>query len=495
MPHSSRFELRPYQRECIAAVPESGRYLIQMATGLGKSLTFSRIPRRGRALILSHREELVEQPRRYYDCSYGVEMAGRKSNGEEVVSASVQSLVRRLGRFGPDEFDIVITDECHHSAAPTYRKIYDHFKPRLHLGFTATPNRNDGVGLESVFDDIIFERDLEWGIKNGWLSPIECLRADIGYDLRYAHIHMGDYAPGDLEAAVNIKGANRAVAEAYEKYAKGQTLIFACSVAHARAIAAAIPGAVSVAGGEERAGTLEDFKAGRIRALVNCMVFTEGTDLPNIETVMTARPTRNISLYTQMIGRGTRIYPGKEKMTLIDCVGACDDINICSAPSLLGLDAAMAGNRDRIEGDLFDLPEIIRRESDNPQSWLKGAECVDLWAKGHRYNTHGVNYFRMPDGSLTLSKPRLRVPPEDALGRTLWNGKREKTQRVLDEIYRALRDNHDDVRPLWDAALVKRWGAYQATEKQMAAVRRFWPAAPDGLTKIQAAMILARCFS
>ena len=153
---TSRFELRPYQRECIAAIPEEGRYLVYMATGLGKTVCFSQIPRRGRALILSHREELVTQPLKYYDCECGVEMAAYKSHGEEVVSASVQSLVRRLHRFKPDDFDIVISDECHHSAAPTYRKIYDYFKPRLHLGFTATPNRNDGVGLEHVFDDIVF---------------------------------------------------------------------------------------------------------------------------------------------------------------------------------------------------------------------------------------------------------------------------------------------------------------------------------------------------
>ena len=429
-------DLRPYQRECIAAIPESGRYLVYMSTGLGKTVVFSRIPRRGRVLILSHREELVHQPRKYYDCSFGVEMAGQRSNGEEVVSASVQSLVRRLDRFKPDDFDIVISDECHHSAAPTYQKIYGHFTPRLHLGFTATPNRNDGVGLEHTFDDIIFERDLKWGIENGYLSPIECLRADIGYDIRGVAVRMDDYSPAELEKSVNVHSANKAIADAYHAYAKGQTLIFACSVAHAKAIAGVIPGAAAVIGGEERADTLEAFKANKIPCLVNCMVFSEGTDLPNIETVIIARPTRNISLYTQMIGRGTRIYPGKEKMTLIDCVGACDDINICTAPSLLGLDLSLVKDKKKAEGDLFDLPKIIEREADKPECWIKSVEHVNLWAKGRKYNTHDVAYFRMPDGSLRLSTPKLRVPREDSLGRTLWNGKKVKTQKVLDEIYR-----------------------------------------------------------
>ena len=107
-------ELRPYQRDCIAAIDAQppGSYLVQMATGLGKTVTFANLPRHGeRMLILSHREELVEQPRKYFDCSYGVERAGSHANGEEVVSASVQSLVRRLERFRPDSFGLVICED------------------------------------------------------------------------------------------------------------------------------------------------------------------------------------------------------------------------------------------------------------------------------------------------------------------------------------------------------------------------------------------------
>ena len=141
----SNIQLRPYQKEALASIPDAGAYLIQMAVGLGKTVTFSQIPRRGRMLILSHRDELVHQPAKYFDCSFGVEQAGETSHGEEVVSASVQSLVRRLDKFKPDDFDVLVTDEAHHCVAPTYRKIYDYFKPRLNLGFTATPNRNDGV--------------------------------------------------------------------------------------------------------------------------------------------------------------------------------------------------------------------------------------------------------------------------------------------------------------------------------------------------------------
>lgn len=136
-------KLRDYQQECLDLIDslESGSYLIQMATGLGKTATFTNIKRKGRVLVLAHREELITQPVKYYDCPVGIEMANNKSNNEEVIIASVMSLTHRLEKFKPDDFDMIIIDECHHAAAESYRKILNYFKPRLVLGFTATPNR------------------------------------------------------------------------------------------------------------------------------------------------------------------------------------------------------------------------------------------------------------------------------------------------------------------------------------------------------------------
>lgn len=181
--------LRDYQQECVDIIDhtESGSYLVAVATGLGKTVIFSHIKRRGKMLILSHREELVWQPKKYFDCSFGVEQSKIHSNGEDVISASVQSLVRRLKNFSPDEFDIIVTDEAHHAVAETYRKIFDYFKPRLHVGFTATPNRADNIKLGAIYSKIIFQRDLKWGIKNGYLSDIRCMTVDIGYDLSDVH--------------------------------------------------------------------------------------------------------------------------------------------------------------------------------------------------------------------------------------------------------------------------------------------------------------------
>lgn len=490
-------ELRPYQKEAISAISAQppGRYLVQMATGLGKTVTFANLPRQGRVLLLSHREELVEQPRKYYACSFGVERAASRSHGEDVISASVQTLVRRLDRFAQDEFDTVIVDEAHHAAARTYRKILSHFRPRLTLGFTATPNRGDKVRLDDVFSKIIFSRDLRWGIQNGYLCDILCKRVNIGYDLSAVHTRLGDYAPGELAEA--MEGTADAVAQAYREEAEGATLIFAVNVAQAEETAARIPGAVVVTGEtKDRAGIIRRFTDGEIPCLVNCMVFTEGTDIPRVETVILARPTQSDALYTQMVGRGLRLYPGKERLILIDCVGTTGKASLCTAPSLLGinLDDVPERRRQDVQGMLFDLPVRAAAASDCPESWIKNVEIVNLWAEEQKYQLHDVNWFRMPDGSLVCSLPERRkitIPCPDALGQV--NG--VPMQERLDEAYRYLQEECQDSRYLWDRNVVDRWGKQPASENQLNIIRRRCRGFdPSGLTKGQASQILNRLF-
>ena len=799
--------LRPYQQECIRSIPERGAYLVQLATGLGKTVIFTQMPRRGRMLIISHREELVRQPLKYFDCKTGVEIAGEHAPADaEVVSASVQSLVRRLERYPDDYFDVVIIDECfpatatvdgkpltsiksgdiitsynhargsiekrkvlhvfkrkpsalirvwlksgqsivctpnhpfwvegkgyiaaqklteddyvvhlhclpeggqprnvhaeavakqdvtvpknwahlllngllktvyrsklrkgnggnepkvckrknegeqpheeardaakgfgavegnrplpespvrkwrgidrsstkfvagfkrfgalcgvprssenafggielsdllqgrcchsvihgsnrsrrkkplrivqkgarckesdlvgkarvdsveileptgdgtfgglcpdgfvynlevegnhnyfvdgilvhncHHAAASTYRKVIDHFTPRLLLGFTATPNRADKVRLDDVFEKIIFQRDLRWGVQNGWLSDIFCRRVTVGYDLSAVKTRGGDFAPGELDEALD--GTEQAVADAYRQYAKGATLIFAASVRHAQAIAAAIgPDAVVVTGEtKNRADIIRDFTARKIKCLVNVMVFTEGTDIPLIETLIIARPTQSDSLYTQMVGRGLRLHPDKQRLNLIDCVGVTGSRHLCSAPSLLGisLDDIPAKQRERIQGDLFDLPDLATEAADRPESWIRNVKIVDLWAKSNSYNLHDVAWFKMPDGSLRLSKPRMVITAPDELGNVLFDGREMPAQEAYDAAYRILTADNADSKQLWDKNAVKRWGSAPATEKQKnmitAKCRKKYPDIDvNSLTKGEAAMILNR---
>ena len=497
-------ELRAYQNECIGTVEAQppGSYLAQMATGLGKTVTFANIPRHGnRMLILSHREELVEQPRKYFNCSYGVERATSRSHGEEVVSASVQTMVRRLDHYSPEDFGLIICDEAHHAAAGTYRKIFDYFRPEKLIGFTATPNRGDKVRLDNVFSKIIFQRDLRWGIQNGYLCDITCRRVDIGFDLSAVHTRHGDYAPGELDEAMD--GTADAIAEAYRELAVGATLIFAVSVHQAEEISKRIPGSVVVTGEtKNRAAIIEAFTAGKIPCIVNCMVFTEGTDIPRVETVIIARPTQSEALYAQMVGRGLRLYPGKQKLMLIDCVGVTGKASLCTAPSLLGLDMENVPKRkaNEIQGDLFELPMKITAASDAPESWIKNIRIVDLWAQEQSYNTHDINFFKMPDGSLVCSvadAPALIIPCPDALGMVnLADGRRMGMQEAIDRVYATLTQDYADCRHLWDLEQVRRWGRSPATEKQLQIIqRRCKGFDTTGLSKGDASQILNRLFN
>ena len=498
-------KLRQYQQQAIDSIPESGRYLLTLATGTGKTVIFSHIPRRGRMLILAHREELLDQTKKYFDCSYGVEQADRTSNGEEVVAGSIQSIHRRLNKFRPDEFDIVIVDEAHRSAARLHRKVIDYFKPRLLVGFTATVNRSDGIGLDGIYDKIVFEKGIEEAIKEGFLCDIHCLRANIGYNLSGVKTRLGDFDSKELDRIMIEEKIVKGIAETYYKYAKGQTLIFAVSVKHAEKIASCIEGSVSITGEtKDRSKIIESFTRKDIKCLVNVAIFVEGIDLPNIETIIFAAPTKSSLRYIQSIGRGLRLCPGKDKLTLIDCVGNTGRNNICSAPTLLGLDIDAVVNSDKIEGDLFSLPEKILIESDLPESWIKNVQIVSMFAREHGYTTNNVNYFKMPDGTMICQTPqkKLRISPIDKLGHCnvfVSDGRKKlniKAQEAFDVVFKVMKSECMESQYIWDLSIAKRWGSKDASDKQKAIINRRLPKFDtNGLTKLEAGCILNRLFT
>ena len=467
-------------------------------------------------LILSHREELVWQPEKYFDCSFGVEKSKIHSNGEDVISASVQSLIRRLKNFSPDEFDIIITDEAHHAVAKTYRKIFDYFKPRLHVGFTATPNRGDKIKLGGIYNKIIFQRDLKWGIKNGYLSDIRCMTVNIGYNLSDVHKNRDDLNITELSDAVNTPIQNQAVAEAYKKYAVGQTLIFATTVKHAENIAKMIDGAVVVsAETPNRNEIIQKFTNREIPCIVNCMVFTEGTDMPLIETVIIARPTRNVSLYTQMVGRGLRLYDGKKSLLLIDCVGVTGKLDICTASDLFGIDKIPESvNKKKINGKLLtEIEEIINEESAKIPDWKINTKLVKIFETKGKYDTHGINFIMLPNGDMTCSVgagQAFKVFAEDMAGNShavlAYKNKvfREiptaPMQRILDDIYKILVCDYQESICLWDFHKVQKWGSYPATDSQKNMIRRKMKKSDlqnidiENLTKYEASVLIGQIF-
>lgn len=363
--HSAPIELRPYQAEARDRIlAELGRVratLLVLATGLGKTPTCASVAahyveRGGHVLVIAHRGELLEQAAatvQRFGLSVAVEQGDRRVDPSalpDVVVASVQTLRgKRLARFAPDAFALVIIDEAHHAAAKTYRAVLEHFVCARVLGCTATPDRADGVGLGKIFDSVAFRMELGVGIRGGWLSPIE-LRSVVVEHLDVSRIssECGDFVTADLEQALLDQKVLHEVAVPLAELARGRrTLVFVAGVKQAYALAAVLRelgiAAAAVDGGmsaEARAAVLEDYRAGRVQVLVNVAVLTEGYDEPLTSCVALVRPTRSRSLLTQMIGRGTRLAEGKTACLVLDFVpGRAGSIRLAApADALAGED-------------------------------------------------------------------------------------------------------------------------------------------------------------
>ena len=176
-------------------------------------------------------------------------------------------------------------------------------------------------------------------------------------------------------------------------------------------------------------------------------------------------------------------------------MGAGDNIDLCTAPSLLGLDikAVPPAKRNKLQGNLFELPEIINEYLDIPETWIENVHYVELWAERTHYNLHNINFFKMPDGSLSVLN--FYIPPEDSLGRIRWKGNLTQTQKVIDEVYEELNTKYSDKRYLWDLDYVRAWGEGPATEKQRALIKNIAPLFDhSSLTKLEASKILSRQF-
>lgn len=214
------------------------------------------------------------------------------------------------------------------------------------LGITATPERGDRQGLDSIFQEIVFEYSIVWGMRSGYLSDLRAKRLIIeAFSLDDAEMSHGDYDEGDLGDRLMDAGAPSQLAEGWLGYGENRkTLVFCPTVNVAGATAAAFEEqnivAAMVHGGtplDERRAVLAAFKTGEIRVLTNCMVATEGFDEPSIQCVMVARPTTSRGLYEQMVGRGTRRHPGKKDGLIIDAVGVTAVHDLMTLPSLFGV--------------------------------------------------------------------------------------------------------------------------------------------------------------
>ena len=375
-------KLREYQEECIQAVLsylERGhkRLGISLATGSGKTVIFTQLIDRIKApnkyadqtLILAHRRELVEQAARQCERMYpgktiDIDMASNVASGNaDITVGSISSLVSgdRLFKYEPSRFKLVLVDEAHHIVAPSYLQVLQHFGlypgskespspqegPAL-VGVSATFSRLDGVSLGAAIDHIVYHKDYIDMIDYKWLSGVRFTTVDSKVDLSSVKkvAATGDFLPSSLSKAVRTKETTDLTVKAWLSEARHRksTLVFCVDIAHVQLLTDAfreqgidaqyITGATPT---KERRSRLDAFKSGEFPVLVNCAIFTEGTDIPNIDCVMLARPTKSRNLLVQMIGRGMRLHPGKEDCHVIDMVASLET-GIVTVPTLFGLD-------------------------------------------------------------------------------------------------------------------------------------------------------------
>lgn len=487
--------LREYQRQALEATMSGWatglkRPALVLATGLGKTVIFAELSRlmaasgSRRPLVLVHRDELVRQsvaklqaadPSMRIGVIQGRELGIART---DIVVASVQTLIRRLGVIDPARFDLGIVDECHHAAADSYVKIMEHFgafnnaSNSLWLGVTATMGRGDKKGLGNIWQDVVFERDIKFGVDGGFLVPAEVRTVRLaGLDTDSIRQQQGDLAPGALAKAMSTAHAGPVIARAYSEFARDNSgrprrgIVFAPKVETAEAWAgdflalgircAVITGATPV---EDRQRVYRDLAAGRLDVIASVMVLTEGFDLPAVEVAVIGRPTRSMALLTQMVGRVLRPSPstGKTAALIIDVVGAMGSGLARTLDLSIPLpEVAVAPSEDEValRDDTFRLPE--------PEIEIPHFEFVALDLHGTPLpaaervkGAVGPDWLRTYAGTLFLAPTKdfsdlLFVQAGGTFWRKTKNHPAEPIQLAEGQDIRAL---HPGARPPWGKA-------------------------------------------
>lgn len=364
-------------------------------------------------LVIAHREELLDQAAAKIiaanpNARVGIEQGDRHASSmSDVVIASIQTLTavkcRRLKRLlERHRFKLVIVDEAHHAAAASYRTALAHLgflpmadasdednaeaatfddvnlmqlalagwderapKDQLLVGVTATPNRTDAIGLGCVFQTIAYSYDLKAAIDDKWLVPIMPWVVETTANLDNVRVNRGEFNQKDLANEVNTPYRNQLAVAAWQEHGNDQsTLAFTVDVQHAHDLAQAFSDAGIVArplSGETprdvRRALLEAYTRGDVQVITNCMVLTEGTDLPRTGCILHAKPTKSATLYEQMTGRGLRIHPGKTECIVIDIVDVARRHSLQAAPVLYGLPPGVNAGGE----DLRDVAEAVER--------------------------------------------------------------------------------------------------------------------------------------
>ena len=355
--------LRPYQTEAVMAVQSAWtvhnltRPAVVLPTGTGKSTVIAELAadarRRGaRVILLAHRGELLDQMAAsvgYVDPDgepVGVMDKDRKEPERAIVAASFQTMTKAANLRAVGPRDVVLVDEAHHAPAKSYRGVLDElgsFGPRvLTCGFTATMVRADQEALGSIWEEVVYEKSLAWAISEGYLVTPRgktVVMDDLNKLAKIRNV-AGDYNQGKLEE-VMAASVDSTVYAILTHAADRAMIVFATGVDHADILARLLTergiSAAAVVGShsrEERGAAYELFRSGGLQALVTVQVLTEGADFPRCDAVVMGRPTRSQSLYSQMVGRALRPYPGKTDALVLDLTGTARDMSLVTLTDL-----------------------------------------------------------------------------------------------------------------------------------------------------------------
>ena len=324
--------------------------------------------------------------------------------------ASVQSIVSRdrFLKFDPARFKLVLVDEAHHIVAPGYLKVLEHFGLRTkqpdspHLvGVSATFSRFDGLKLGAVIDEIVYHKDYVDMIGDKWLSDVVFTtvesKADLSKVKRKGKGGSGEFDTDSLSKAVNTVELNDIVIRTWFAKAAGRksTLVFCVDLNHVAALtqrfrhygvdARFVTGDTPT---RDRTQRLDGFRNGKFPVLINCGVFTEGTDIPNIDCIVLARPTRSRNLLIQMIGRGMRLHSGKQNCHIIDMVAGLET-GVVTTPTLFGLDP----NEIVSEASADKMHELAdRKGAEKARETHSRQPIADPEATGRSYNVTFTEY-------------------------------------------------------------------------------------------------------
>lgn len=527
---------RTYQIEALEATNAAiargvNRPLIALPTGTGKTVVFAHFikERDGRALILAHRDELLRQAgdkiKMVIDgAQIGYVKAEEDDHRNPITIASVQTLSRqkRLDRLDND-YDTIIVDEAHHAAAESYLRIIRHLRgfdekdAPVVLGVTATPERGDKIGLNCVFQEIVYQRSILEMIDADFLCNLTAIEIKLRVDFNQIHTRAGDFIDSEVEAFMKHADAPSHIIEAFKTYARTRkALVFTPTVAMAHDIASkfvqagfraeALDGTTPM---DLRKGILQRLKTGETMIVCNCGVLTEGFDEPSIDCIITARPTKSRVLYTQMIGRGTRKNPPLKKDCLImDVVGVHHSHDLQTVTNLFGLPPnALKGKTltdylDEKEQQDAEMAALLAKQQEAQGKLI--AEKVDLFGrlpmteqKMEAVKRSRVKWLPKQDGRFLLSTGQgIIVVSETRAGWQVQMQAKDYREVLIDHLTQdyAIGFAEDHAKELGASNLIDpdaKWRKGKASDKQLEKLRAWRiPFDPETITKGEASDLM-----